>query len=196
MDTQDYSRRTLERGCADGRIMNRGRSQVRFAAGMSSSPRWGTARGAIHAVSLALFAVAASAGSALANGGDECYSRTMITGIGLFDFDTYGMTTSSPTVPTSCLPNGVVKNDVWYEWLVPSDGDYKISTVGHTNVNTVLVAYANISSCSPTNPIACNDNAANCGPCCTQSRITLCGLEAGDYTVSYTHLTLPTIYSV
>ncbi|MFT4541871.1 MAG: hypothetical protein ACI841_003386 [Planctomycetota bacterium] len=142
---------------------------------------------------LTLLALAASANTASANGGNECSSRTVIAGSGLYYFNTQGMSLGNPSIPTSCevSPAGTIQKDVWYEWIVPADGNYEITTNQLTTANTLLVVYdaglvgLNGWCDGPQTPVACNftdENrpAYNNGWCYHTSHVSLSCLEEGD----------------
>ncbi|MCP3914509.1 MAG: PKD domain-containing protein, partial [bacterium] len=81
-------------------------------------------------------------------------------------------------VPT-CGPGAFgIDNNVYFEWFVPEDGDYVVTTCGLTSVDTKIVIYA-LAECglSPV-PLACNDDF-----CGLQSRVVLDRLQQGEYCV-------------
>lgn len=77
---------------------------------------------------LSLLAALTLAGSAFAQGGDECATATDVMSMLSFPFDTQGATTSNSDL---CLtPSGL---DVWFTWTAPTTGLYRCSHPGTTN---------------------------------------------------------------
>jgi hypothetical protein len=101
-------------------------------------------------------------GTALAQGGNDCASPTVITGGGPFSFNTVGATTSpqqSGVCPTA-------NRDVWFTWMAPSTNSYEVVMCGGTSLDTVVAVY-NGNGCPVGTSLACNDQS-----CGNQSRVT------------------------
>jgi len=110
---------------------------------------------------------------------DACANATSIAGNGLFEFDNTFATTDGPPDPL-CFQFGTsqVESDVWYRWICPADGGYRITTCDLTSVDTRIALYDG-QDCTTSSVLDCNDDADG-GACGLQSEVFGSNLVAGD----------------
>ncbi len=122
--------------------------------------------------SVLVFALASA--PAFAQGSDSCGSAQLIAGTGQFAFDNTNATTDG--VPDNlCLAfnTAQIEKDVWFQWVAPAAGPYKLSTCGLTSVDTRVAVYD--GSCAGT-VLACNDDT-----CGVQSEVIFNAQSGGLY---------------
>ncbi|MFT5048993.1 MAG: hypothetical protein ACI8QZ_000382 [Chlamydiales bacterium] len=95
-------------------------------------------------------AVTLCATIANAQGSDDCATAQSIVGLGVFPFDN---NTATPDGPADC--NGqTVRKDVWFDWIAPSTGDFKVKTCNLTTLDTRVAVYDGVT-CPPTLLLVC-----------------------------------------
>lgn len=96
---------------------------------------------------------------AAAQGADLCANAQPIVGVGNFAFDNTAAATDG-VGDNLCLAFGQtqIDSDVWYSWVAPSTGSYRLQTCSLTSVDTKIAVYD--GSCAGT-VIACNDDTCN-----------------------------------
>lgn len=106
--------------------------------------------------------------------GDTCATATPISGTGSFAFNSLAASTSGFDGGGQCAAGASnVTKDVFWQWTVPADGDYRLTTNG-SNFDTRLSAHRGIG-CA-----AVCDSHNNNGADGDLSRINLDGLVAGE----------------
>ena len=121
-----------------------------------------------------VLAVALASVPAFAQGSDSCGSAQLIAGTGQFAFDNTSATTDG--VPDNlCLAfsTAQIEKDVWFQWVAPAAGPYKLSTCGLTSVDTRVAVYD--GSCAGA-VLACNDDT-----CGVQSEVLFNATSGGLY---------------
>ena len=84
------------------------------------------------------------AGSAFAQGGDDCTIPTAINAVGTYALDTTVATTSGFNGTGSCSSgSNTINQDLFWQFTVPVDGDYSFDTVGSA-FDTKLSVHAGI----------------------------------------------------
>jgi len=96
---------------------------------------------------------------------DDCSLPAVIAGVGVFPFDTTGMTTSAQQ--GAC--GGPSGQDMWFEWTAPSTGTCLLDTCG-TGWDTLVKSYAG-AGCPAGAALACNDDSVCGGVFTLQSNI-------------------------
>ncbi len=90
---------------------------------------------------------------------DDCENAIWLPD-GTFSFDTTGASTDGETHP-SCAQDGTTHNDVWYQYIVPHDGQLTVTTCeelgGSADFDTDIVLYLG-DYCDSMQLIACNEN--------------------------------------
>jgi hypothetical protein len=95
-------------------------------------------------------------------GNDDCSAPTVITGLGVFPFDTTNATTGcegQSEVLCSSYSTTALDHDVWFQWVAPASGFAVCDTCGLTSVDTKIAAYQGSGCPSPGSALACADNS-------------------------------------
>ncbi|MBL8863233.1 MAG: hypothetical protein JNK02_14650 [Planctomycetes bacterium] len=120
--------------------------------------------------------------AALVGGSDACATPDVLTGTGLFAFDTTAATTGAQGQGNAlCNLTGAgtaILRDVWFTWTAPVSGIGRVNTCGTTGVDTKIAIYAG-AGCPTGAAIACNDDA------CVgfQSTVTWSATAGQQYTI-------------
>lgn len=113
------------------------------------------------------------AGSALAQGGDDCSIPTAINAAGTYAFDTGSATTSGFNGTGTCSGGASsINQDLFWQFTVPADGDYSFDTFG-SGYDTKLAAHTGIGCAAVC--AGYNDDTGG-----LQSQVDLAGLVMGD----------------
>lgn len=95
--------------------------------------------------------------------GDEC-STAQVAILGSNAVDNTAATTGADAIDDSTCGGtflGDFINDVWFEFTVPSSGEYVISTCDTVTFDSDILVYS--GTCGALTPIACNGDGAGCG---------------------------------
>jgi hypothetical protein len=135
--------------------------------------------------SLATFALATTAA---AQGGDTCTTPDLISGTGLFPWDSTGATTTNfdgggaPcfTNPGTNPPaNGPIAFDVFFEWTATASGDFIFDTEGSTILDTKMSIHAG-TGCTATCLISHDDAVPDGFSPYLYSRVLIQGIVTGN----------------
>jgi len=112
---------------------------------------------------------------------DDCATATPISATGTYAWDNTGFTDSGLTLGAPCLStdgvvNGAPENDYWFQWTVPSAGDFQLNTVG-TGFDTVLQVLS--GPCGAPVCVDADDDGGSPLPV-GESLIDIAGLSGGE----------------
>lgn len=114
-----------------------------------------------------------AAGTAAAQGANDCANAQAIAGAGTFNFDN---TSANTDGPHDC--NGQpTRRDVWFDWTAPSTGSYIIGTCGGTALDTRMAVYDG-NTCPPGTQLNCDSSSCN-----TQSRVEVSVVSGNHYLI-------------
>ncbi|MBK7874676.1 MAG: hypothetical protein IPJ77_02825 [Planctomycetes bacterium] len=113
--------------------------------------------------------------------GDDCATPVALAGAGPYAFDNSQATTGTQgQAEPSCLffSSTTIDRDLWYCWTAPSTGNFEVSTVAQTLVDTKLAVYDGCG-CPVSAALGCNDDA--CGT--LQTSVTFAATAGNTYTI-------------
>ncbi|MBI5364304.1 MAG: hypothetical protein HZA53_14085 [Planctomycetes bacterium] len=113
--------------------------------------------------------------------GDDCATPVALVGAGPHAFDTTTATTGTQgQAEPRCNAYGLtgIDHDVWFCWTAPSTGQWDVSTVGLTGIDTKFAVYDGCG-CPAAGALGCNDDA--CGT--LQSLVSFFATGGNTYTI-------------
>ena len=115
------------------------------------------------------------------NGADFCFEAPVITGTGIFPFDSTSATTDG-LGHGLCLVDGEsqVARDLWWRWTSQCTGEVTVQTCGLTSVDTRIAVYAPGAPCVPTDNFLLDCGDIECG---VQTRVTFSAVAGQTYLI-------------